>query len=74
MENKQENKKPNLNEITELEKGIELFDSNSSCGRCLKKLGDDYKTYKKKIYRCKECSILVDHWLKSEFKDRAFDL
>ena len=71
---KQENKKQNLNEITELDKVIELFDSNSSCGRCLKRLGNDYKTFKKDIYRCKECSVLVDHWLKNGYGNKMFNL
>jgi hypothetical protein len=63
-----QNNKPNLNEITDLDAGIDIVDSNASCGRCIKRLDGEYKVYKKDIYRCKECSVLVDYWLKSEFK------
>ena len=37
-----------LDETNSLDKGLEFSDQSNSCGRCLKKLGDDYKTYKKK--------------------------
>jgi hypothetical protein len=60
--------------ISKLDKDLPFADQSNTCGRCVEKLGDDFKTYKKDIHRCKACSILVDHWLNTEYKDKAFSL
>ena len=72
MSNNKKDNKPD--EISNLDKGLDIVNTEAPCGRCLKKCGNDFKIYDSKIYRCKECSILVEHWLKSEFKKKAFDL
>jgi len=67
----------------QLDKSIEE-DANSLkgdlCSRC--HLPDEYgKLYKirapsgmLKLYRCRDCSILADHWIDTKFSDRAFVL
>jgi len=73
-ENKRKFKTDNTDEISELDNGLYFADQKDACGRCLEKLGDDYKTYKKDIHRCKTCSVLTDHWLSNGYGKRAFSL
>ena len=71
MENNKMNK---IDKVSDLDKGLVFSDQTKTCRRCIEKLDNDFKTYKKNLLYCKSCSALVDHWLNSEFKDRAFDL
>ena len=63
--NNKTNRNNNPDETSKLDKGIDIADPKASCGRCIRHLGKDFKIYNNTIYRCKECSILTDHWLNS---------
>ena len=67
------NKVRNLDQICNLDKGLNLVDEKDACDRCMEKLGEDYKVYNNDIYRCKSCSILTDQWLNSDFREKAFN-
>ena len=38
-----------IDETNSLDKGLDFADQSNTCRRCLEKLGDDYKTYKKEF-------------------------
>ena len=65
------NKVKKLDETNSLDKGLDFAEQFNTCRRCLEKLGDDYKTYKNNLCYCKSCSVLVDHWLNGEFREKS---
>ena len=72
MKNNKKSMKIIIGGISKLDKDLPFADQSNTRGRCVEKLGEDFKTYSNDTHRCKACSILVDHWLNTEYKDKAF--